>query len=167
MDPALDAVDGESLRRYLGSRDIDDLGDLSKLSEQPSLFHCLPLSVLFENSRVSFLDEGNADAAWLIFAFHVDNFKNFPDAPRQVAGRGNDNKHLPDEAREMFDPETIIEIARVICEMPGRGDTNPFSPLAGWEHARIRRTAYHALRAETAPVDLPDTKPAVGEASPS
>lgn len=167
MDPALGAIDRERVALYVNSRDIDDLGDLSKLPEQPTGFHCLPLSVKLENHRLALVEERDANSAWIIFAFSVDRFRHFPDAPSPVTEKGSEITHLPDESREMIDPETIIEIARAICEMPSRGDTNPFSPPDGWERARIRQTAYRALRPTDAPSDSPDTKPAAGETSDS
>lgn len=147
FDPALDEISIKKRQLYAGSRDLADLGDLSVLSSKPTIFRCLSLTTAFEDHRILFLEENSANSAWIIFAFHVESVKNFPEAPARISERGqHDLLHLPDSARELFGPEAILEVARVICEMPDRSSTSPFSVPPTWGQAQQKRSTFRALR---------------------
>lgn len=165
-DPALDKISDKALQLYVGSRNIEDLGDLSELTDKPTIFRCLPITTIWENSRLSFLEDKDANSAWLIFATHVESIKNFPDAPVPVREIGRrDTQHLPDDSRDLFGPELVIEISRVICEMPEKGDISPFSPPDGWQRARILRSSYLALKQVGVPSTKEKDMPTVQETS--
>lgn len=45
MDPALQEISDKAMRRYLLTRDMSELGDLSALKDKPTVFTVLPLRV--------------------------------------------------------------------------------------------------------------------------
>lgn len=154
-DPAMSWIDRGKLVKYSLSRNIEDLGDLKTLQEQPRIYRCRPLSTRAETTGKLYLDENNADAAWMIVASHVENISDIATLKKRQI---NNIDTLEDEVREILPFDEVHEIAKVICELPNSGDNRPFSPPDTWEQGLMRTQWYRALQEPpAAPTDSADT----------
>ncbi|MCP4540155.1 MAG: hypothetical protein GY832_23705 [Chloroflexi bacterium] len=157
-DPALREVQIERMRVYEQSRNIEDLGDFSKLKEQPTVWELAPLGPRFEN----FLDTSTSDDKWFVFRHNakpkgemLDKAGNSIKIPTEEVN----GKHiLAESVREMVGRDNIHELAMVMiqrCNGRNGGDI-PFVPIAPgiWQlertqsnHARARIEALASLNA--------------------
>jgi len=141
-DPALHEVKIERMRLYESSRDIADLGDLSKLAEQPTVWECDSLDARFEN----FLDGPSSDDLWFVFRHNARPKGELLDENgRQVTipmEEVNGKKVLSDDVRAMVGRDAVREIASVMIQRcNGRnGVDSPFYAIAPgqWSDERIQ-----------------------------
>jgi hypothetical protein len=148
-DQALLDCDREQLEKYAETRNLDDL-DLTKCKEQPTIFVASPLQAKWE-----YLLDGSVGATdlWSVFRSHIIEVLNASEMIKdfnlfeQSAGQ----KMMRDEAREqIFDPDTIAEVATVIIQAPSRFDKRPFVTLdTSWLRAWARAKSLRALNAPT------------------
>lgn len=169
QDLAACGVPHRAIEQYLLDRDFDALAPhLSGLAEQPTVFHCEPLSAAGERLA----DTPTPDTLWRIFQTHVRRIDNFDPARAGELGlvRGaNGDMELADSVREnrALGTETIAEVAGVIVQRAmGRGtDVSPFSPPGtSWRATAAASARLRAIR-ETAAASAP-AAPAAGASAP-
>ena len=168
-DPTLLAVDTESVRQYLTTRDIDklpiDLESKTVHGAPITMFRCLPLS----RKAARILETSQNAAIDLIVQSHVTEVVNFKGV--ECVQKQDGTFHLSDKSMDVLDDDIINELATVVIEA-GRGkdgETRAFSLPGTWLQDRI---ASLPLPAVTALVDdvtnsHSDQVPAKPQSSPS
>jgi hypothetical protein len=153
-DPRLDDIPLDVRRTYAKSRKLEDLGDLSKLLEQPAFFHCLPLTVEYENQREAafpsrepgqyLVQSGNYWCVWDIFAAHVTRIDGLD--VELFWKTINGKRLLDDKHKEDIAPSVVREISRTICDLAEKdGEYSFFSQPDTWERDATRRLSRRAL----------------------
>ena len=143
-DPALDALPDDTIAEYHKSgRDIEVLGDLSKLPELPTIFECRPLMVKYEHLADQ-LQERESSAAWQLFKTHVANVRNLPDDQDGALLRWTDapNAVIEEDCRGKIPRDVKNDIAGVIVQAANevsQGFTLPVGFWAARAHLRARR----------------------------
>jgi hypothetical protein len=143
MDDAIRDLPNEVIEKYGMSLDIEDLGDLSKLPEPPTIFECAPLSA--SKARMDKGPRNTNDDWWVLFAFHVTGVENM-DGELTFEGNGP-TKHLSDKCRDLFPDSFIRDIGRMISRL-GNGDA-PFALPGGTMETIITRRQLAARSQET------------------
>lgn len=145
QDTALLDLPRETLKRYEASRDIDDLGDLSSLSEKPTIFHFEPLRVEHEH----YIDLIDSSILWRIFSIYVIKIENLilDDGQEIVWSETNGERRIKDECRELIPRDIVMEIAGVIIQAASKdGAAVPFSSRAtSWEETRAQALIFRAM----------------------
>jgi hypothetical protein len=130
FDDALSEIDYSLLVAYSTSRNLDYLGDLSKLEHKPVMFEVAPITTRTER----FMDDDH-----MTFAYCVRDMKHAPPEWNSEWKETAGLRYMEDAAREKIPLNVIQEIAQVAREM-ANGDSAPFSPPDGWAGFRARAT---------------------------
>jgi hypothetical protein len=147
FDSAIAQLKPERIKKYVESLDIADLGDLTKLKEQPSIFTIVPLKVKYE--YLSF--EPDSNSMWTIFATHVKHIDNI-DFELEF-----DDGVITDNMREYFPPKIIQNISSIIVALANTGQGEVFftQPQGFWDYifkvkARLATEMSRDVRSEDA-----------------
>lgn len=148
QDPALFGLSRETLKKYELSRDMADLGDLSALSEKPTIFHCEPLRVEHEH----YLDILDSAIMWRIFSVYVKRVENLDGIAWKES---NGETRIDDACRDMIPRDTVVEISTCIIQAASKdGAAVPFSSRGiSWEETRGQALISRALSKAAAPTE--------------
>jgi len=138
-DPAIEAIEFQLIKAYSTSRNIDDLGDLSALPEQATVFTITQMLPKYQHL------EGRAD---LLFAAHCSGCENGP-VDKSDFETKDGRTSLKVESLEKIPRTTVLELGGVVWELSSvDGDVSPFSSPGIELVNRIREVQSHrALRA--------------------
>ena len=120
FDPSFAELDTSLQKNYLLTRDMAELGDLSKLPQPLGVIWLRPMQTRYQHF------EGSFD---LLFQHHVEKIDGFSDSdwepiPKDPDGR----KRLTDAAMERVPREIVIEMGSVVWESASRdGKISPFT----------------------------------------
>lgn len=120
FDPSFAELDMALQKNYLLTRDMEELGDLSKLPQPLGIFWLRPMLTRYQHL------EGSFD---LLFQFHVEKIDGFSDSDWEPIPKDPDgHKRLTDKALERIPREIVIEQGAVVWESASRdGKISPFS----------------------------------------
>ena len=113
LDPALADIPDTVMQKYLLTRDLADLGDLSNLPDQPTMFTVLPLQA----KKEYLVDAMTLQAKVEIVRTHVVGSTGIDLEYKDDAG----TLCLTKEAIESLPMEVVDELAMVIIQAQSRG----------------------------------------------
>ncbi len=108
--------DTETRQKYLDTLDIEVLGDLTNLKEQPTIFVVSPLKAKYE-----YLINDSSVDPWSIFSTHVEGIQNCPDIKLQ-----HKQGVLTHETQEDLPPRVIQDIAHMIISIANKSGSEVF-----------------------------------------
>ena len=148
-DPALHEVQLDKMSLYELSRNLEDLGDLSKLDEKPTVWRLKPIPQRLEN----FIDQPSSDDMWFIFSRCASTTSQLDsaDGPVQVPMEEvNGELVVSGDARDIIPREHVHELAAVAIQRCNgmNGIDIPFAPImpGSWRPGRILYQRHRAQR---------------------
>ncbi len=152
-DPAIEAIEFQKIKAYSTSRNLEDLGDLSKLPDPVTVFTIGPMLPKFQHL------ETQPD---LLFRNHCSACENGP-VDKSDFETKDGYTSLKKESIEKLPRKTVLELGNVVWELASvDGNESPFSSPGIELVNRIREVqAHRALRA------VMTTRAATSNSSPS
>jgi hypothetical protein len=142
-DDALAYIDGDKVREYVKTLNIDDLGDMRSLPQRPTVFTVKPLTTKWEHLA---FDTRGIDY-WGVFSTHVSAATELPFDLEFREGV------LTDKTRDLFPPNIVQNIASIIIALSNNnGDSIPFTPPGGFWRWLAEVKAHLATKAIAASV---------------
>ena len=138
-DPAIEAVEFQKIKAYSTSRNMEDLGDISKLPNPLTVFTLSPMLPKFQHL------ETQPD---LLFRNHCSGCENGP-VDKSDFETKDGYTSLKKESLEKIPRKTVLELGGVVWELSSvDGNQSPFSSPGIELVNRIREVqAHNALRA--------------------
>jgi hypothetical protein len=139
-DEALAELPNDVVERYGRTLDIAELGDLSALTNRPTVFHVRPLTVDSEH-----LLYAQPMDMWQIFSRHVDRIDDFGAEVKWKNGR------IENDCRELFPMAVVVDVASMIINLANASSDGVFfSPPGDWAQTRINWALRRAVAREKA-----------------
>jgi len=108
--------DEDIKQKYMDTLNIDELGDLKNLKEQPTIFVVSPLKAKYE-----YLINDSSIDPWAIFSTHVEALQNCPDIKLE-----HKQGVLTHETQELIPPRIVQDIAHMIVSLANKSGSEVF-----------------------------------------